>query len=254
MKLEGVIGAKAGSTKAGTTYWLYPDLVYLPGGTRQQNLDIYIPDAAAPGGGWPTVIYAHGGAFIMGDKADAGSSLDYALMALDNGFAMISVNYRLAGMDHIELEISDVWAALQWVGENASLCGLDPAKLAFLGASAGASLTSAVAAKAGLGSSTRVIATISISGAFHATRTADYLDAHTPPFYIAHGTKDSAVRFSVAEDFCAALSKAGVSYHFEAVEGADHCRPNDDPSIYKVLDGVGKLNDAYDWLRRITEG
>jgi len=241
---------KTGVTKAGTGFRLYPDLVYVPEGGKGQDLDVYVPDGAAPADGWPTVIYAHGGAFIMGDKADAGSSLDYALMALDNGFAMVSVNYRLAGMDHIDLEIDDVWAALRWVAENAGSFGLDAGKLAFLGASAGASLTSAVAGKAGGGPG--VIATISVSGAFHASKSADYLDANTPPFYVAHGTKDSAVSFSVAEAFRAALEKAGVPHVFMAVEGADHCRPNDDPSIYRVLAEMGKLNDAYVWLKDIA--
>ena len=242
---------KTGSTQAGTGYNLYPDIKYLPEGVELQNLDIYVPVGTAPAEGWPTVIYAHGGAFIMGDKADAGTSLDYALMALDNGFAMVSVNYRLTGMDNVAPEIDDVLAALRWLAENAGAYGLDAGKLAFLGMSAGAGLTSAAAAMAGAEGGPGVVATISISGAFHITKSADYLDANTPPFYIAHGTKDSAVNVSVSEDFCAALDKAGVPYVFVAVEGADHCRPSDDPSIYKVLQEMGKLNDAYVWLKNL---
>ena len=239
------------TTKSGTDYTLYGDLQYLPYGGEYQSLDLYIPEAGAPAKGWPLVIYAHGGAFKMGDKASAGPSLDYALMALDHGFAMASVNYRLFDMDQVEPEIEDVWASLRWLAFNADSFGLDRTSFAFLGASAGAALTASVAARVSMGAGPWVAAVISISGAFQVTKTAEDLHPEAPPFYIAHGTEDSAVRFGVAEDFCRALKEQGVPYEFVAVEGADHCRADDDPHIYQVLDETGKLNDAYLWLREI---
>ena len=236
-------------TKAGTEYHLISDVQYLPYGGEFQALDLYIPAGEAPARGWPLVIYAHGGAFKMGDKADEGPSLDFARMALDHGFAMASVNYRLFDMDEVEPEIEDVWAALRWLVLNSDALGVDRFRFAFLGASAGAALTASVAARASMMGGPWVAAVISISGAFHVTKTADDLHEDAPPFYIAHGTKDSAVSFSVAGDFRAALEKYGVPCKFVAAEGADHCRATDDPHIYRVLDEMGKLNDAYVWLR-----
>ena len=238
-----------GNTKAGTGYTLHSDIRYLPDADALQALDVYIPTSAAPTGGWPAVIYVHGGAFTMGDKADGGPSMDYALLALDHGFAMVSVNYRLVGVPQVALEIDDVWAALRWVAENAGEYGIDKAKLAFLGPSAGASLTSIVGARANAEGGPTVAAVIGISGAYQVTKSAEYLNAQAPPFYIAHGTKDSAVGISASEDFCAALEKTGITYVFVVAEGADHCRAMDDPDIYKVLSEMGKLHEAYEWLK-----
>ena len=240
---------KAGNTKAGTGYTLHGDIPYLPDAEALQALDVYMPAGAAPAGGWPAVIYVHGGAFVAGDKADGGPSMDYALLALDHGFAMVSVNYRLVGVPQVALEIDDVWAALRWVAENAGEYGVDKAKLAFLGPSAGASLASVVGSRANAEGGPKVSAVIGISGAYQVTKSAEYLNTHTPPFYVAHGTKDSAVNISASEDFCAALDKAGIPHVFVAAEGADHCRPMDDPHIYKVLDEMGKLSEAYEWLK-----
>jgi acetyl esterase/lipase len=239
---------KTGQTKAGTGYTLYSDIKYLPDAEDLQALDVYIPDGAAPAGGWAAVIYVHGGAFTMGDKADSGPSMEYALLALDHGFAMVSVNYRLVGAQQVALEIDDVWAALRWVAENAEVYRIDTTKLALLGPSAGASLVSVVGARANAEGGPIVNAVIGISGAYQVTKSADYLGADTPPFYLAHGTKDPAVAISASEDFRDALHEAGVPCVFVAVEGAEHCRAVDNPDIYKVLDEMGKLNEAYEWL------
>jgi acetyl esterase/lipase len=244
-------GYTTGTTTAGTGYALHSDIRYLPDAEDLQALDVYVPAGAAPAGGWPAVIYVHGGAFAMGDKAEGGPSMEYALLALDHGFAMVSVNYRLVGVPQVALEIDDVWAALRWVAENAGGYGIDGSKLAFLGPSAGASLTSVVGARANAGSGPKVAAVIGISGAYQVTKSADYLDANSPPFYLAHGTKDSAVDIRASEDFRTALDSMGIPCVFVAAEGADHCRAVDDPHIYKVLGEMGKLDEAYVWLKGI---
>lgn len=245
--------AKAASTKAGTGYRLYADLRYLPGTEELQKMDVYVPDGVAPTEGWPAVIYVHGGGFSAGDKADEGPSLDFARLALDHGFAMASVNYRLTGIQDVGPEIEDLRAALRWLAEKAGDFGINRDKLAYFGPSAGAGLTSVEAARAYLEGGQRVIGVIGISGAYHVTKTADYLGAGAPPFYIAHGTKDSLVGFGVSEDFCTALEKAGVPHVLVAAEGAEHCRSVDDPHIYKILEEMGKLDEAYIWLRKIAE-
>ena len=243
-------------TAKGTEYRPHMNIQYSPDADPLQKLDVYVPGGTAPTAGRPLVVYVHGGAFKMGDKADPGPSLDYALKALDYGFVMASVNYRLTGSEQVEPEIEDVWAALRWLSANAESYKyrINREKIAFLGASAGAGLASVVAARANKGDGPSVKAVVGISGAYHITKTAEELHPGAPPFYIAHGTKDSALDLSVSEDFCAALKAAGVPYEFAIAEGADHCRADDKPHIYQVLEETGKLDDAWVWLRKIFEG
>ena len=240
-----------GITKGGTGYSLYADLLYVPDAEPLQDLDVYIPDGPAPKSGWPGVIYVHGGGFTAGDKADKGRGFEHALMALDNGFAMISANYRLPGRapEQIEVELSDVQAALRYIVTNAGQWGLDSKKIAYLGVSAGGALVCAAAARASKEGEPPVFAVISVASATDFTKAGDYVDQSTPPFYIIHGTADSIVKISQAESFAASLDAAGVSYVFDSVEGGEHTRPVDHPNTMTLLEEQGRLNDAYTWLK-----
>jgi acetyl esterase/lipase len=237
-----------GTTAKGTTYTLTADLPYVPNAQARQDLDVYIPDRAKPEGGWLTVVYAHGGGFVAGDKADKGLGFDYALRALDYGFAMVSINYRLPGRDQVELEIKDTQAAVRYLASEAASLGLNGNRIALMGASAGAALVASAAARAKAEGEPNAIAVVGICGGFNVTKTADELHSECPPFYIVHGTADSIVNISVADELCAKLDKVGVSYVYERIEGADHSRPIDKPNLHERLIELGKQDDVYIWL------
>lgn len=98
-----------------------------------QKLDIYLP--AEGDGPFPTVIFVHGGAFILGDKRDA--QLLQALHGINRGYAVVSVEYRLAGESRYPAALFDVKAAVRFLRANAPKYMLDGDRFALLGDSAG---------------------------------------------------------------------------------------------------------------------
>lgn len=106
---------------------------------------IYPPQrpGAEPG---PGLVWMHGGAFVVGDL-DSPDAHDLAVGLLARTpVVVVTVRYHLAvGGVHFPVPHDDVVAAYRWVREHASDLGIDPARLAVGGASAGASLAAGLA-------------------------------------------------------------------------------------------------------------
>ena len=134
---------------SGEGYTLYSDIPYVPNAVSLQKLDIYVPDGEAPEGGWPVFFYIHGGGFKQGDKAKAGNELNVGLAALREGFALVSVNYRLSGTDVAPAQAADVKAAVRYIRANADNLGFNPEIFGAFAPSAGGNLTALLAYSAG---------------------------------------------------------------------------------------------------------
>jgi acetyl esterase len=91
----------------------------------------------------PGIVAIHGGGFMIGsiETEHAGS----ALMALETGAVVVSVEYRLAPEHPFPAALHDCYAALQHVHTNAAALGIDPERLAVAGVSAGGGLAAATA-------------------------------------------------------------------------------------------------------------
>ncbi|MGI9824584.1 alpha/beta hydrolase [Agromyces sp. Marseille-Q5079] len=88
----------------------------------------------------PALVWAHGGGFVAGDL-DMPEADWVARSLADRGIAVISVDYRLASAGHVYPAASDdVLAAWRWTIDHASELGIDPARTALGGASAGGNL------------------------------------------------------------------------------------------------------------------
>ncbi|MBL7498362.1 alpha/beta hydrolase [Frankia sp. CNm7] len=111
------------------------DLAYGTGSSARR-LDLYRP-ASTPAGGLPLVVVIHGGAFQYGDKRDMAVHVR-ALVA--RGYAVASLNYRMAPAATFPAAVVDVKGAVRWLRANADRYGLDPDRFAALGESAGAYL------------------------------------------------------------------------------------------------------------------
>lgn len=110
------------------------------------SLDVYTPAGAAPAGGRAALVWVHGGAWQTGDKANDTLSTK-AAWAAGHDRVLVSVNYRLATDGPVWPEpAQDVAAALDWVLAHAAELGVDPARVALLGHSAGAHLAAEVLA------------------------------------------------------------------------------------------------------------
>lgn len=98
-----------------------------------QKLDVYWPTGhAAP---HPVIVHIHGGAFMAGDKGD--TQLEPVLRALDRGYAVVSINYRMSGEALFPALVHDTKAAIRWVRAHAEEHGFDPDRVAVWGGSAG---------------------------------------------------------------------------------------------------------------------
>ena len=86
----------------------------------------------------PVVFQVHGGGFLFG-TAELGDPRNRA-MALAVGCAVASVEYRLAPESPFPAGLNDCFAALVWLHGNAAALGLDPARIAVRGESAGGGL------------------------------------------------------------------------------------------------------------------
>lgn len=112
--------------------------------SQSEKMDIYLPNSG--NGPFPVIISIHGGGFMMGDKADG--ELTPMLKALDRGYAVVSINYRLSSEAVFPAAVNDVKAAIKYVRANASKYNLNPDKIATWGGSAGGNL-SAIAGTSG---------------------------------------------------------------------------------------------------------
>ncbi len=94
----------------------------------------------------PGLVYLHGGGWVAGSIA----THDHLCRALTaaSGVAVISVDYRLAPEHPFPAAVDDAMAAALWASKNAHVLGIDPARLAIGGDSAGGTLAAVVARRA----------------------------------------------------------------------------------------------------------
>ncbi|HVV77363.1 MAG TPA: alpha/beta hydrolase [Mycobacteriales bacterium] len=99
---------------------------------------VYRPHA----GTLPGLIWIHGGGWWTGslDLEDRGCRQRARLA----GCVIVSIDYRLAPEHPFPSALDDCWAVATWVADNAGELGIDPARLAISGGSAGANLAAAV--------------------------------------------------------------------------------------------------------------
>ena len=108
-------------------------------GQDKQKFDLYTPinsllnTHTTP---YPLVIYIHGGGWHKGDKRN--SLLDYYGSSLTAaGFAVASVNYRLAPKYHYPTQNNDVACAIDTIAKLASSYDIDTNNVILFGDSAG---------------------------------------------------------------------------------------------------------------------
>ena len=117
-------------------------------GADYLNLNVWTPDPNSSG--LPVLVWVHGGSFLQG----SGSLPEYDGSAFARGGVVcVTLNYRLGveGFLHVEggpvnRGLLDVVAALEWVRDNITAFGGDPARVTVAGESAGAMVVSTLLA------------------------------------------------------------------------------------------------------------
>ncbi|GHI41554.1 alpha/beta hydrolase [Streptomyces violascens] len=93
-----------------------------------------------------TLIWLHGGGFVMGDVETEHPWA--ARIAAASGAVVISVGYRLAPENPFPAAPDDAYAVLTWAARHAAELGIDPDRIAVGGHSAGGGLAAATALRA----------------------------------------------------------------------------------------------------------
>lgn len=92
----------------------------------------------------PVMLYLHGGGFVIGNLETHDSLCRQ--FALRSGGAVLALDYRLAPEHRFPAAVDDAWGAMRWLaGEGGAVLGLDGARLAVGGDSAGGTLAAACA-------------------------------------------------------------------------------------------------------------
>jgi acetyl esterase/lipase len=192
----------------------HTDLAYAPHASGV--LDLLVPrGATAP---LPLVIWIHGGGWQSGDKSNRAQ----ATRLLCRGYAVASINYRLSDSGIFPAQIHDVKAAIRFLRAQAPAYGLDGARFAAFGSSAGGHLAALAGTSGGVadledptlgnaGVSSHVQATIDWYGPTRFPEMDPQLLAQGCPAGSAHhGDADSAesrlLGCTVADAACAAAA------------------------------------------------
>lgn len=117
------------------------NLVYSQTPQGELLLDLYRP-ANYSGAPLPVVVFFFGGAFEMGNKHQLGL-YDVQTLPLD-GFAVISIDYRLSDQAIFPAQLEDADNALRWIDHHAADYNLDPSRVGVWGMSAGGLLAALV--------------------------------------------------------------------------------------------------------------
>lgn len=106
-------------------------------------LDLLVVSPSSSVGASPAILYIHGGGYVSGSP-DAGRAA-IAGLAVSAGAVVIAPRYRLAPETRFPGAIEDCYSALRWIHVNSARLGIDPRRIAVIGASAGGGLAASLA-------------------------------------------------------------------------------------------------------------
>lgn len=111
-----------------------------PAGAPALRVRLYRPEAAGP---MPALLWMHGGGFLFG--APEFDELNNIGLARELGILVAAVDYRLAPAHPYPAPLEDCYCVLKWLHTQAAALGIDPARVAIGGSSAGAGLAAGLA-------------------------------------------------------------------------------------------------------------
>jgi triacylglycerol lipase len=112
-----------------------------PEGAPDVRALVYRPtDAAGP---MPGILHAHGGGYVMGEPEMSDAS--NRLLAAALKAVIVSVDYRLPPEHPFPAPMEDCYAGLKWLHDEAGALGVDRARIAVKGESAGGGLAAGLA-------------------------------------------------------------------------------------------------------------
>jgi acetyl esterase/lipase len=158
--LHGAPTSIQASAGEGPPVSLRNDVVYETANGESLTLDAYMPGDSDI---HPGIVLIHGGRWTHGDKTDL---RPVALELAADGFAVFSVNYRLAPQFPYPAAAEDLASAVEWIRARSADFGVDPRRIGAFGGSAGGYLAAmlATSGEGSLRTGSRVAAAASWSG------------------------------------------------------------------------------------------
>jgi acetyl esterase/lipase len=223
------------------------------GGGRELRADVYLPPEGTSNGAG--VLLIHGGGWMSGDRSQLRG---YGILLGRIGYTCVACEYRLAQEAKWPAQIHDVKAALRWMRANTARLGIDPAKIAVSGNSAGAHLSLMLAGTQNVdeyeggggnaGAGTDVAACIAFYGPallgrpgaaladvvrsllggnptdaqIAAASPVSHVTASWPPTLLITGNKDELVPDESSFAMYRAITDAGANAELHVYEGAPH--------------------------------
>ena len=252
------------------------DVVYGQGGDRELRGDLFVPsdDSEAR----PGIIFIHGGGWRGGVRTQFRR---HAAHMATLGCVGLCIEYRLSGEAPFPAAVEDCKCAVRWMRARADQYGIDPAKLAAVGGSAGGHLasmlgvtdasvglegagwhpeqSSKVAAVASFNGVGDMKALVSHRGAISAAAEwlggmpgdlpdmytlaspITHVDATSAPFLLLHGDADTTVPIEQSIGMEERLKQAGVRAEVFVVEGAPHGFFNRSPWYEPALERMAQF-------------
>ncbi len=252
------------------------DILYGVADGQNLTMDYYAPAGPGP---HPIAIVIHGGGYQRGDSR-SGSEAYCADFLAPAGYAVFSINYRLAPRYPYPYMVLDTQRSIRFLRHNASRWNADPARIALVGGSAGGFLSNMAGLRGAPANpsapdpvdreSSRVQAVVTLfaqssfatvplnrdvhalldplireKGEAEALRQASpitYVSSSAPPFLLILGDQDEYIPFTEATNLQTALRNNGVSCQIIRIPGGHH--------------GTGAwhtLPNVPDWERQMVE-
>ena len=239
---------------------IMPDITYHVVDKHEIKLDVIAPRIYLGEDPWykyegkrrPVLLFIHGGGWIVGDKA--ASTIDL-MPYVARKWAVVNINYRLAGIAKAPAAVIDVRKALEWIYENANEYYFDTNNIVVAGESAGAHLSlmagllkksdSVCGSKYVVEKDYKVHAIINWNGSANvmypefknhpwldpkddfemvskSLSPITYLNKNSPPIISVQGTKDPFIPIRASELLHERCDEIGIKNKLVKIEGKGH--------------------------------
>jgi acetyl esterase len=123
----------------------------IPGQGGPLPARLYVPGGLEAETEAPLLLFFHGGGWVIGDLDTHDGVCRF--LAAKGGVKVLAIDYRLSPEHSFPAAVEDAWAAWSWALANPAELGVDPARIAVGGDSAGGNLAAVVSllARAGGG-------------------------------------------------------------------------------------------------------
>lgn len=243
-------------------------------GDRELKLYVSKPESWKASDKRPAIVFFHGGGWVGGAPSKFNAHCQYFA---SRGLVCATVQYRLLNAKSKESPlpcVQDAKSAMRWVRSHARELGIDPARIAAAGGSAGGHLAAFCGMVPGqddpqdkLSISPRPEALLLFNPVFnngpgqwgHARVLESYkefspahnITADDPPAAIFLGSEDALISVETARDFQSQLKKFGVKCELHVYEGQKHgfYGTGNPQYYYETVIAADKFLASLGWLQ-----